>query len=95
LRNDEFGVRRSRSMGIAEDVIGRAFARPVGSAVPACYETYGASQTSSFSMDQLNMTAIRGAPSEQGAGPKMPPGVLVEGPVVDAKFAIPMSRSAS
>jgi stearoyl-CoA desaturase (delta-9 desaturase) len=32
------------------------------------------------------MTAIQGVVSEQGADRKMPPGVLVEGPVVDAKF---------
>src|SRR5450756_2037385 len=32
------------------------------------------------------MTAIQGVVPEQAAGPKMPPGVLVEGPVVDAKF---------
>jgi stearoyl-CoA desaturase (Delta-9 desaturase) len=41
------------------------------------------------------MTAIEGMMPEHGADRKMPPGVLVEGPVVDAKFAIPMSRSAS
>src|SRR3978361_337402 len=32
------------------------------------------------------MTAIQGVVSAQGADPKMPPGVLVEGPSVDAKF---------
>ena len=32
------------------------------------------------------MTAVRGVVSEEGADRKMPPGVLVEGPVVDAKF---------
>jgi stearoyl-CoA desaturase (Delta-9 desaturase) len=32
------------------------------------------------------MTAIQGVVSEEGADRKMPPGVLVEGPVVDAKF---------
>ena len=32
------------------------------------------------------MTAIQGLVSAEGADPKMPPGVLVEGPSVDAKF---------
>ena len=32
------------------------------------------------------MTAIQGVVSEEGADRKMPPGVLLEGPVVDAKF---------
>ena len=32
------------------------------------------------------MSAIQGVVSEQGADQKMPPGVLVEGPLVDAKF---------
>src|SRR5262245_5822618 len=32
------------------------------------------------------MTGIRGVASEAGADRKMPPGVLLEGPVVDAKF---------
>src|SRR5262245_47342944 len=32
------------------------------------------------------MTAIDGVVSEEGADRKMPPGVLVEGPLVDAKF---------
>ena len=32
------------------------------------------------------MTAIQGVMPEEGADQKMPPGVLVEGPFVDAKF---------
>src|SRR5438270_12428229 len=32
------------------------------------------------------MSVIEGVVSEEGADRKMPPGVLVEGPVVDAKF---------
>ena len=36
--------------------------------------------------ESAEMIAIQGVVPEQGAGPKMPPGVLVEGPVVDAKF---------
>jgi len=32
------------------------------------------------------MTAVQGVVPEDGADQKMPPGVLVEGPVVDAKF---------
>ena len=32
------------------------------------------------------MTAIQGVVSAEGADQKMPPGVLVEGPLVDAKF---------
>ena len=32
------------------------------------------------------MIAVQGAVSEEGADRKMPPGVLLEGPVVDAKF---------
>ncbi|MBV9560941.1 MAG: acyl-CoA desaturase [Bradyrhizobium sp.] len=32
------------------------------------------------------MTAIQGVVSDEGADRKMPPGVLVEGPLVDAKF---------
>ena len=36
--------------------------------------------------ETAEMIAIQGVVPEQGAGPKMPPGVLVEGAVVDAKF---------
>ena len=32
------------------------------------------------------MTAVQGVVSEEGADRKMPPGVVVEGPLVDAKF---------
>ena len=32
------------------------------------------------------MTTVQRVVSEQGADRKMPPGVLLEGPVVDAKF---------
>ena len=32
------------------------------------------------------MTAVQGVASEEGADRKMPPGVVVEGPLVDAKF---------
>jgi len=32
------------------------------------------------------MTAVQRVVSEEGADRKMPPGVLLEGPVVDAKF---------
>ena len=33
------------------------------------------------------MSAIQGVVSEEGADQKMPPGVLVEGPLVDAKLS--------